>query len=888
MKIQRCSGLLRIVEKNKEWRMNREKKRLEEKSEQVVIPWRKWGPYVSERAWGTVREDYSENGDPWVYFPHHLAVSKAYRWGEDAIAGWCDRYQVLVFAPVFWNGKDAILKERLFGLSSPEGNHGEDVKESYFYLDGTPTHSYMKFLYKYPQQAFPYDKLREENAKRGTNLPEYELIDTGIFSENRYFDIFIEYAKADPDDICIKIEAFNRGPEAAPLHLLSQLLFRNQWAWGDQRQPEPTIKSEKGNCLIADDSQMNSPAGLSFDYHLGRRYLYGFDAGAALFTDNETGKKDAFHRKIVKGEQIEEREKGTKAALYYRFDAIQPGKSITLLFRLTDKPHLEPLEEIELIIEKRKAEADEFYEEIHPKGATHEEKRIQRQALGGILWSKQIYLFDVNLWLKGDNTFCLPPQSRYHIRNVHWRHLNSMRILSMPDKWEYPYFCAWDHAFHCVTLSLVDMELAKEQLWLLLFDQFQHPNGQIPACEWEFSDLNPPVQSWALLRLYNAEKEKTGRADRNFLAKCYHKLLINFAWWVNKVDSEGNNVFEGGFLGLDNITVVDRSRKLLGGGKLQQSDGTGWMAMFCLNLMRIALELAKEEPVYESLAIKFFEHYIYIGYAIKKRGDRQYSMWSDEDGFFYDVLAYPDGNFKKFRLRSLVGIIPLYAVDEIEEEELDRFPEFRQNFHWFMTHRQDLVEHCVFSFESQGKKRRLLTVMNEHQLRRVLEYVWNPSEFRSDFGLRSLSKFHEGHPFIHEGSLVGYEPAESLERIKGGNSNWRGPIWFPTTFLLIDSLKRLGDAFGKSLIISLPGENPVDLKTMADSFAKRLLAIFLKDNQGRRPYLGEQFPFHNDPHWRDYFLFYEYFNPETGAGLGAAHQTGWTALIANLISECQR
>jgi hypothetical protein len=883
MKIPLFLGQQLMLEK----KVSEERKRLEERWEGPVAHWRKWGAYVSERAWATVREDYSESGDAWDYFPHDLATKKAFRWGEDAIAGFCDRYQVLLFAPVFWNGKDPILKERLFGLSSTEGNHGEDVKECYFHLDATPTHSYMKYLYKYPQNRFPYEQLREENGKRGTHLPEYELIDTGIFSENRYFDIFVEYAKESPEDICIKIEVFNRGPNSAELHILPHLWFRNQWAWGDQRLPEPKIISQGNSLLIADDTFLFSPPSLSFDYHLGKRYLYGPAAEQILFTDNETDQKDAFHRTIVRGETLEEKRQGTKACLYYRFAGIAPGGSMQLHFRLTDKPLQAPLDTVESIIEKRKREADEFYEEIHPRDATEEEKQIQRRAIAGVLWSQQIYLFDVMVWLRGDNSFYPPPASRYHIRNVHWRHLNSMRILSMPDKWEYPYFCAWDHAFHCLILGLVDMEFAKEQLWLLLFDQFQHPNGQVPACEWEFSDLNPPVQSWALLRLYTMEKEKTGKEDRAFLARCYHKLLINFAWWVNKVDSEGNNVFEGGFLGLDNITVVDRSRKLFGGVKLQQSDGTGWMAMFCLNLMRIALELAKEQPVYESLAIKFFEHYIYIAYAMKKRGDRNYEMWSEKDGFFYDVLSYPDGSYKKFRLRSLVGIIPLYAVDILSEEELAQFPEFQLNFHWFMTHRQDLVEHCVFPYEEGGKKRMLLTVMNQHQLRRVLEYVWSPFEFRSHFGLRSLSKFHQTHPFVYEDRRVGYEPAESLERIKGGNSNWRGPVWFPTTFLLIDSLKKLGAAFGDHLIISVAGEKPVDLTTMSRSFAQRLLALFLKDERGKRPYVSEKFPFHGDPHW-EHLLFYEYFNPETGEGMGASHQTGWSALIANLLSEHQR
>jgi hypothetical protein len=875
---------------------SKEQDRQKEYRRESLFPWHRWGPYVSERAWGTVREDYSDNGDPWNYFPHGSAPSKAYRWGEDGIAGWCDRYQVLVFSPVFWNGRDPILKERLFGLSSTEGNHGEDVKECYFYLDGTPTHSYMKYLYKYPQGEFPYKQLKEENQRRSTADREYELIDTGIFSENRYFDIFIEYAKESPEDTCIRIQAYNRGSDPADLHILPQLLFRNQWSWGDKRDPEPKIYQGKKKSslltLVADDAELLSPPTLSFDYRLGRRYLYGLTGGEAWITDNEThlfetdqgSFKDAFHRALIKKEKsINLKAHGTKACMHYHFQKIPPGGNALLLLRLTDQEMDDPLGDVAQIIEKRRAEADEFYEEIHPKEASSEERLVQRQALAGLLWSKQIYLYDVNLWLKGDNTLHPPPMTRFHIRNIHWAHLNSMRILSMPDKWEYPYFCAWDQAFHCLSLGLIDIEFAKEQLWLLLFDQFQHPNGQIPACEWEFSDLNPPVQAWAVLRLYQMEKERYGREDREFLARCYHKLLINFAWWVNKVDSEGNNIFEGGFLGLDNITVLDRSQKLFGGVKLQQSDGTGWMAMLSLNLMRIALELAHKDAVYESLAIKFFEHYIYIAHAMKKRGHRDYEMWSDRDGFFYDVMTYPNGSFTKFRVRSLVGIIPLYAVEYITAEELEKFPDFRKSCEWFIKHRPKFVENCFIEFKSGDQREFLLMVMGLNQLKRVLEYVWSPLEFRSDFGLRSLSKFHQEHPFVFEGRRVNYEPAESLERVKGGNSNWRGPVWFPTTFLLIDSLKNLGRVFQDTFKISAAEEEAISLSAMSAGFGQRLLSLFLKNAEGHRPFFGPEFPFKDDPHWRDYLLFYEYYHPETGQGLGASHQTGWAALVANLI-----
>jgi hypothetical protein len=867
-----------------------EQKRLNEATEAT---WYKWGTYVSERSWGTVREDYSPDGEAWSYFPHDLAIRKSYRWGEDGIAGFCDRYQVLVFAPAFWNGHDPILKERLFGLSSPEGNHGEDVKEYYYHLDATPTHSYMKFLYKYPQEEFPYQKLREENQKRTTHDPEYELVDTGIFSHSRYFDIFIEYAKANEEDLCIKIEAFNRGDRPATLHILPTLWFRNQWGWEDIRSPEPTIIKGK-NCLIADDRAMNSPHNLAFDYHLGKRFLYGSKGAEFLFTNNETHHldspkgyyKDAFHRYLVKGESlaVNPDQLGTKACLHYAFNAIPPQGSQLLYLRLTACEMTKPLEDVEKVIAKRKKEADLFYEEIHPPKATKEEKAIQRQALAGMLWNKQIYLYDVDRWLKGDNTYFPPPSSRYQVRNQHWRHLISMRILAMPDKWEYSYFCAWDQAFHCLTLGLVDLAFAKEQLWLLLFDQFQHPNGQIPACEWEFSDLNPPVQGWSLLRLYEMEKKQTGKEDLDFLERCFHKLLMNFSWWVNKVDSSGNNVFEGGFLGLDNITLLDRSQPLPGGVRLQQSDGTGWMAMFCLNLMRIALILAKRSKVYESLATKFFEHYIYIAHAMKKRGNQDYEMWSDRDGFFYDVLTYPNGLFSKFRVRSLVGLIPLYAVDILEQEDLKNFPEFRKNFEWFITKRKDLVDPCIIPVKKKGSTRYILTLMNQNQLQSVLRYVWDPNEFRSPFGLRSLSKYHEANPFVFRDKEVGYEPAESFYKVKGGNSNWRGPVWVPMTFLLVDALKKFAHAYENKLFIAAPGEKPIDLNSMADSFSQRLFSIFTKNEENTRPFFGPNFPFKHDPHWRDYLLFYEYFHPETGQGLGASHQSGWTALIANLIT----
>lgn len=874
---------------------NSEQARLQRQAGIIVQPWEHWGAYVAERSWGTVREDYSADGEAWNFFTHDLAASKVYRWGEDAIAGWCDRYQVLICAPAFWNGQDPLLKERLFGLAATEGNHGEDVKEYYYHLDATPTHSYLKFLYKYPQGPFPYTQLREENRQRGPHDQEYELIDTGIFQDNRYFDIFIEYAKAAPDDTCIRITAINRGDQAAPLHIIPQLWFRNQWAWQAVLQPQPTISAQHTDtlCLVADDTQLLSPPTLAFDYHLGKYYLYGPSGGIALFTDNEQPStsrsgylKDAFHRAIVQhqNDATNPADTGTKACLHYVFPDIPAHESVTLLLRLTNTPLPHPLDDVAAVITQRKNEADAFYASIHPTHTNAEERQIQRQALAGLLWSKQIYLFDVNLWLKGDNSLAPPPATRWHIRNNHWRHLNSMRILTMPDKWEYPYFCAWDQAFHCLTLGLVDIVSAKEQLWLLLFDQFQHPNGQIPACEWEFSDLNPPVQSWAALRLYALEKARHGVADSDFLKKCFHKLLLNFTWWVNRVDNAGNNIFEGGFLGLDNITVFDRSQQIADGVRLQQSDGTGWMAMFCLNMMRMALELAKTDSTYQEMATKFFQHYVYIAHAMKRMGEQCYSMWNEEDGFFYDVLVYPDGNFTQFRVRSLVGIIPLFAVEFLSTAEIGQFPEFARNLEWFLAKRPDLVANCVYPVASEQTQGYLLALVNQEQLRRVLHYVWDPNEFRAPYGLRSLSKYHLEHPFTFHGRSVGYEPATATEKIKGGNSNWRGPIWAPTTFLLIDALRRFSVGWQREVEITLADEPPVTLSHMAQAFAERFIGLFRRDQTGMPPAMSTILS-QNTSVFADYLLFYEYFNAETGQGLGASHQTGWTALVANLIAE---
>ncbi|MBF5059199.1 MGH1-like glycoside hydrolase domain-containing protein [Candidatus Neptunochlamydia vexilliferae] len=860
-----------------------------------VFPWKKWGPYVSERSWGTVREDYSGDGNAWDHFPYEMAPYRTYRWGEDGIAGFCDRYQILALTHAFWNGKDPILKERLYGVGTHQGNHGEDVKEYYYYLDGVPTHSYMRYLYKYPCEEYPYEKLAEEGRQRGIEEREYELVDTGIFNGGRYFDIYIEYAKGGKDDICVKLTIENRSSQEESIHVIPQLIFRNTWGWGEERLPEPVMRRGKGGCIEADDSMAQSPSRLSFDYHVGKRYFYADERAEILFTNNETNKehlygeksetpytKDAFHRYIVLDdkEKVNPEEKGTKACFYFRDLKVPAGGKEEILLRLTNTPLKHPLTGVEETIHKRKRQADEYYAGIHPKGATEEEKIIQRQALAGMIWTKQIYLYDVNLWLKGDNPEEPPPQSRESIRNTHWKHLISKRIISMPDKWEYPWFAAWDLAFHCISLALTDMDFAKDQLWYLLFDQFQHPNGQVPAYEWEFSDLNPPVQGWAALRLFNMD----GKKDTAFLKKCFHKLLLNFAWWVNKVDAKGNNVFEGGFLGMDNITVVDRSQEIPGGGKIEQSDGTGWMGFFCLNLMRMALELAKEDSVYEGMAIKFYEHFVYIANALVAAENREVQNWDEEDGFFYDVLTgCKTNNHIRIKVRSMVGLIPLYAVDCITAEELDQFKGFAESFQWFTKNREDICSRCVTPIEQDGKKKYLLTLMEPEKIGRVLEKVWDPNEFRSDYGIRSLSKYHEKNPYELLGSRIKYEPAEAESTLMGGNSNWRGPIWFPTSFLFIEALKTLGEHTGDQ--IKVEGKTPHE---MAHYFADALINLFKKDSEGKRPIYGDYDLLQNEPHFQDLILFYEHFHGDTGRGLGASHQTGWTGLVANLIAEWRK
>jgi mannosylglycerate hydrolase MGH1-like protein/glycosyl hydrolase family 63 len=883
-----------------------EYKRLHGKYEgKLVRPWRKWGPYTSDRAWGTVREDYSAYGTAWDFLTHDMARSKAYRWGEDGIAGLCDRYQILVFSVAVWNRRDPILKERLFGVNSGEGNHGEDVKEYYYYLDSTPSHSYMKMLYKYPQHEYPYGRLVHENRSRGGRGQEFELIDTGIFDDDRYFDVYVEYAKASEEDICIRIEAINRGPDDAELHVLPHLWFRNSWAWTETPGPEPHMKlgtSGRGYISIdADDRNALPPQNLIDTYQLGLRHLYADGGGTPLFTNNETNAarvfgpgnesrsqyvKDAFHRYIINGEHgaVNPANEGTKACIDYKLN-VPAGQSAILRLRLTPERLDDPLRNVDDIFAKRKYDADQYYNAVQPASANEEEKMIQRQAFAGLLWSKEMFYYDVNLWLEGDNPKCPPPESRWHGRNLHWRHLNSMRVLSMPDKWEYPWFAAWDLAFQCTTIALVDPGFAADNLWFLLFEQFQHINGQIPAYEWEFSDLNPPVHAWAVWRVYEIERDRFGYANRDFLEKCFHKLLINFAWWVNKVDSQGNNVFEGGFLGLDNITVVDRSEKLPNGAILEQSDGTGWMAFFCIYMMHIALELAKENSTYEGLATKFFQHYTFIGKAMKNVGGRDFQLWDEKDGFFYDTLRYPNGEFHRFRVRSQVGLIPIFAVEVLHEDELKQHAAFKGNLDWFLKNRQALAKHACFQEKRDGKEILTLSIVDQHQLKRLLERLCDPNEFLSDYGIRSLSKYHREHPFQFGNSVVRYEPAEEDIKLKGGNSNWRGPIWFPTAYLIVEALTKYAQGFGPKFGLEGPDGQITNTSQMAEDIANRMINIFRRDSHGHRPVFGGARKFQEDPHWRDHLLFYEHFHGDNGAGIGASHQTGWTALVANLIDE---
>ncbi len=847
--------------------------------------WKRWGPYLSERAWGTVREDYSAKGDAWEDLPHDHARSRAYRWNEDGLAGISDRHQHLCFSLALWNGKDAILKERLFGLTGNQGNHGEDVKELYYYLDSTPTHSYMKYLYKYPQAAYPYARLIEENRRRGRAGQEYELIDAGVFEGDRYFDVFVEYAKAGPEDLAIRIEAVNRGPEAAALQLLPTLWFRNTWMWGHDRK-RPSLRATADGTVVAEH------------HHDGRHVLQCDGAPDLLFTDNDTNRarlygqphqgyaKDGINDYVVSGvaAAVNPDQTGTKCSARYLFE-IPPGGSAVVQLRLSREQA--SVQEVKSIIALRKAEADEFYASVTPPDLSADAANVLRQSLSGMLWSKQYYHYVVRDWLKGDEGQPPPPAERLQGRNADWTHLHASDVLSMPDKWEYPWFAAWDLAFHCIPLAMVDSDFAKEQLLLLLREWYMHPNGQIPAYEWALGDVNPPVFAWAALRVYKMEQKRHGQGDRKFLRRVFHKLLLNFTWWVNRKDTDGRNVFEGGFLGLDNIGVFDRSKPLPGGGHLEQSDGTSWMAMYCLNLLAIALELASEDETYADVASKFWEHFVNIAHAMNTLG-----LWDEEDGFYYDLLHRGDrDDALKLRIRSMVGLIPLFAVETFPEELLERFPDFTRRLEWFIANRPDLTDGVASMSKPGVARRRLFSVVDPEKLRRVLARMLDEREFLSPHGIRALSQRHQGKPYQLEIDSrlmeVKYEPAESSSGLFGGNSNWRGPVWFPVNYLLIESLQKFHHYLGDKFKVEFPTGSGrwLHLAEVAAELSRRLSSLFLRNSDGKRPSLGDDVKQQTDPHFAEHLLFHEYFDGDTGKGLGAIHQTGWTGLVAKLLQQ---
>jgi len=877
--------------------MTREEQRLEESRERKAH-WKRWGPYLSERAWGTVREDYSEGGTAWEHLPHDHARSRAYRWNEDGIAGWSDRHQVLCFAVALWNGRDPILKERLYGLTGNEGNHGEDVKELYYYLDSTPTHSYMRMLYKYPQAEFPYQALRDENRRRGRAGGEYELADTGAFEGGRYFDVFVEFAKAGPEDILVRIEAANRGPERAELDVLPTLWFRNTWSWnGDQRRP--SIRAVRppppgGTAAVAQHPEQGSmtlgcegaPELLFTENDSNLSRLHGTPNGSRFV-------KDAFHEYVVKGDAgaVNPDQVGTKCAARYRL-SIAPGASEVLRLRLRRSDLAAKVgdtavgRDFEAVFAARKEEADTFYATIIPPRLSPDAKEVMRQALAGMLWSKQFYHYVVRDWLAGDPAQPSPPASRRRGRNADWGHVFNADVLSMPDKWEYPWYAAWDLAFHCVPLALVDSEFAKEQLVLLLREWYMHPNGQVPAYEWALGDVNPPVLAWAAWRVYKIEKKRRGQGDRQFLKRVFHKLLLNFTWWVNRKDAEGRNVFQGGFLGLDNIGIFDRSAPLPTGGHIEQSDGTSWMAMYCLNLLSIALELATAEPEYEDVASKFWEHFVHIARAMNTMG-----LWDEEDGLFYDVLHLPDGEKIPMKVRSLVGLIPLFAVESFDPELLARFPGFVKRLEWFIDHRPDLTEGVACMRTPGVAGRRFFSVVDPAKLRRILKVMLDEEEFLSPYGIRGVSRVHRERPFaLHVNGLahsVAYEPAESSSGLFGGNSNWRGPIWFPINYLLVESLQKFHHYLGDDFRVELPAGSGrmATLAEVAIDLSRRLTHIFIRDGEGRRPCHGQDRLYREDPHFRELVLFHEYFHGDDGSGIGASHQTGWTGLVAKLLQQ---
>jgi hypothetical protein len=879
--------------------MNPEKGRLKELKGKGT-PWRKWGPYLTERQWGTVREDYSPDGSAWNYITHDMARSKAYRWGEEGIAGISDDLQFLCFSVAFWNGQDPILKERLFGLTNMEGNHGEDVKEYYYYLDNTPTHSYMKMLYKYPQSEFPYSLLKEESKMRSKEDPEFELIDTGIFNEDRYFDVFVEYAKYEPEDILIRITAINRRPEDALLHILPHVWFRNTWSWGCKPRNPAVVPTERPYIKVLQDGVIEMEHS-----SLGIRRLYYNGAPELLFCDNETNVrrlygvtdvkgffKDGINNYIIDGSQdaVNPDRVGTKLALNYR-TSISAGGEEQILLRLSERSLERPFHHFDEIFQRRLDEADDFYAELQSKIEDHDARNVQRQALAGILWTKQFYYYDVSEWLDGDPGQPSPPPARQYGRNHEWQHLNNTEILSMPDKWEYPWYASWDLAFHCIALALIDPEFAKEQLVLLTREWYMHPNGQFPACEWSFGDVNPPVHAWVAWRVFQIDRahhRKDEKGDLHFLQRIFHKLMLNFTWWVNRKDIKGRNVFQGGFLGLDNIGVFDRSAPLPTGGYITQSDGTSWMAMYCLNLMRIALELSQHNHIYEDVATKFFEHFLYIARAMYNIADQEVGLWDEEDEFYYDVLNF-NGKIIPIKIHSMVGLIPLFAVETLEPDFLEKVPDFSRRLEWFLDYRPDLADLVSRWYEPGCGERRLLSLLRGHRMKMLLKRALDENEFLSDYGIRALSKYHQEHPYVFSVDdnefTVKYEPAESSSNLFGGNSNWRGPIWFPLNYLIIESLQKFHHYYSDDFKIECPTHsgNYVTINDAARELTRRLTRIFLKDENEKRAVYNHNQKFQTDPHFRDHILFYECFHGDTGWGVGASHQTGWTGLIAKLL-----
>jgi len=859
--------------------------------------WRRWGPYLSERQWGTVREDYSADGNAWAFFPFEHAVSRAYRWGEDGLAGLSDWKQRLCLGLALWNGRDPVLKERLFGLTGQQANHGEDVKEYYYYLDATPTHSYLKYLYKYPQAEYPYRRLVDENPHWKKHAPEVELIDTGVFDGDRYFDVFVEYAKAATDDILMCVTVHNRGPDDAPLHVLPQLWFRNTWTWG-QGGRRPRIHLEDGTVyarhaepdkhgtfhLHADACGDAAPEFLFCDNDTNRKRLWGVDGDAGYW-------KDGINDCVVHGnaDAVNPDRTGTKAAAHYRL-TVPAGGAATVRLRLAKDAVAEPFAGFDDLVATRRREADAFYAHLQHDMDDPDARLVQRQALAGMIWSKQFYCYDVPQWLAGDPGQPPPPPQRRHGRNADWDHVNTEQILSMPDKWEYPWFAAWDSAFHCLPLALVDPEFAKGQLVLLTREWYTHPNGQLPAYEWNFGDVNPPVHAWATWRVFQIDRRQRGdRGDLAFLERVFHKLLLNFTWWVNRKDAQGRNIFQGGFLGLDNIGVFDRSAPLPTGGHIDQADGTSWMAMYCLNMMRIALELSLHNPVYQDIATKFFEHFLHIAAAMTNIAETGLGLWDDDDKFYYDVLNLPDGQTFVLKVRSMVGLVPLFAVEVLDEELLRAVPEFRRRMRWFLNYRQDLCR-LVSRWEEPGAgERHLLSLLRGHRMKKLLTRMLDETEFLSPYGIRALSKAHEAEPYsfgcFGQDHQVRYLPGDSDSYMFGGNSNWRGPIWFPVNYLLVESLQRFHHYYGDDFRIECPtgSGRHVTILEAADEVTRRLTGIFLRDGQGRRAVFGDCEKFQTDPNFRDHVPFHEYFHGDTGRGVGASHQTGWTGLVAKLM-----